>query len=109
MANAADILWFKQQFQAQIKTAVAGTAFDVDMLVAVACQETGEIWAQLRKKSLTVAQILALCVGDTLDFDKGRKAFPRTKADLVAKPNGAAMFAIAHQALVDIATVGFGQ
>ena len=36
-------------------------------------------------------QILALCVGDTLDADK-RSAFPKTKADLLAEPRGDEMF-----------------
>ena len=44
MANAADILWFKTQYSAAITQAVQGTPFDVDMLTAVACQETGSLW-----------------------------------------------------------------
>lgn|GEM_PF-3962818 len=55
------------------------------------------------RKSLNRAQILELCVGDTLDQNRGRTAFPRTKAELVVAPQGQAMFDIAHQALVDIA------
>jgi hypothetical protein len=103
MPNRADILWFKQQFHAPIEAAVAGTPFDLDMLTAIACQESGEIWPILRKKPLTVPQIVALCVGDTLDADKGRKAFPKNKAALIAKPNGQEMFDIAHAALVSMA------
>jgi hypothetical protein len=103
MPTAADILWFKQNFQTDIQTGVTGTAFDVDFMVAIACQETGDVWPILRKKPLTAQQIVALCVGDTLDSTKGRQAFPKTKSDLLSKPNGRAMFAIARQALVDIA------
>ena len=103
MPTASDVLWFKQQFRQPIEAAVAGTVFDLDMLTAVACQETGYIWQVLRTKSLPIGRILELCVGDTLDADKGRTAFPKTKADLVAKPNGQAMFDIAHQALVEMA------
>jgi hypothetical protein len=95
--------WFKQQFQAQIEPALPGTPLTVDMIVALACQETGHVWPVLRNKSLSVAQILALCVGDTLDADKGRRAFPRTKAKLIEKPGGEQMFDIARQALVDMA------
>jgi hypothetical protein len=73
------------------------------MIVALACQETGHVWPVLRKKGLSLAQILALCVGDTLDVDKGRRAFPRTKADLIEKPDGEQVFDIARQALVDMA------
>jgi hypothetical protein len=103
MPNSEDIRWFKRQFHTPIEAALANTPFDLDMIVAVACQETGYIWSILRKKSLSTSQIVALCVGDTLDADKGRKAFPKTKADLIAKPRGQQMFDIARQALVDMA------
>jgi hypothetical protein len=103
MPDSADILWFKRQFQARIEPALAGTPLTVDMITAIACQETGSIWSLLRRKNLGSNKILTLCVGDTLDADKGRRAFPQTKADLLAAPGGAAMFEIAHQALVDMA------
>ena len=103
MPKAEDIRWFKRHFHAQIERTLAGTPFDLDMIVAVACQETGHIWSILRHKSLSTAQVVALCVGDTLDADRGRRAFPRTKADLIAKPHGQEMFNIARKALVDMA------
>jgi hypothetical protein len=103
MPDAKGIAWFKEQFHSKIEAAIQGTPFSLDMITAVACQETGHIWGRLRKTQLSVSQILELCVGDTLDSDKGRKAFPRTKADLVAKPRGREMFDIARQALVDMA------
>lgn len=102
MPNKADVLWFKQNFQSQIEAAIAGTPYDVDFLVAIACQETGEVWPILRTKGLSVAQVTALCVGDTLDAPN-RKAFPQTKADLLSKPQGDAMFAIARDALEQMA------
>ena len=103
MPNASDIAWFKENFAKPITAAVAGTPFDLDMLTAIACQETGYIWQVLRRKNLPLDRTLALCVGDTLDANRGRSAFPKTKADLLARPNGDAMFAIARQALVDVA------
>jgi hypothetical protein len=104
MPNAEDIRWFKEQFHADIDAAVQGTPFDLDMLTALACQETGEIWPLLRKDpQLSVPQIVALCVGDTLDSDRGRRAFPKTKAELVQAANGPEMFNIARKALVDMA------
>jgi hypothetical protein len=103
MPAAKDIGWFKQQFNDAIARAVRGTPYSVDMLTAIACQETGYIWEVLRTKNLSVDRILELCVGDTLDYDKGRRAFPQTKDQLVAKQSGGDMFAIAHQALVDMA------
>jgi hypothetical protein len=106
MPKADDIRWFKQQFQDKIKTAVQGTAFTVDMLTAIACQETGYIWQTLRKRNLNAARILELCVGDIIDSKpngKGRKAFPKNKALLLAEANGPEMFAIARQAFEDMA------
>jgi len=106
MVTADDIAWFKRQFRTKIEAAVPGTPFDLDMIVAIACQETGYIWAVLRKKGLTLDRVVALCVGDTIDFKgpgKGRQAFPRTKEALVAEPNGQAMFDIARKALEDMA------
>ena len=104
MASKADILWFKTNFGAEIEQAVEGTVFDVDMLTAIACQETGSLWGPMRKKpELTPARIAALCCGDTLDADKGRSAFPPTKAHLIAKPNGQKMFDIARAALLAMA------
>ena len=103
MPNADDILWFKQQFHRQIEAAVVDTPFSLDMLTAVACQETGYLWQVLRKKQLNIGQILELCVGDTIDESGGRRAFPKTKDALLAKPRGRQMFDIARQALVDMA------
>ena len=103
MPNTEDILWFKQQFGEKIITAVKELPFSEDMIVAIACQETGEIWPVLRRRQLPLDKILELCVGDTLDANKGRSAFPKTKDELLSKPQGAQMFTIAHQALVDMA------
>jgi hypothetical protein len=103
MPDASDIKWFKEQFHTAIEAAVQDTPFTLDLITAVACQETGTVWQVLRKKNLDVSRILELCVGDTLDADKGRRAFPKTKDELVAKPRGQEMFDLAHQALVDMA------
>jgi hypothetical protein len=115
MPNARDIEWFKDQFATEIEAAVAGGPFDLDMVVAIACQETGHIWQRLRKEPnpLTRDEILALCVGDTIDAKpggKGRRAFPKNKAELLAHPRGQQMFAIARKALEDMAphVPGFG-
>jgi hypothetical protein len=103
MPNTDDIRWFKKQFHRQINAAVAGTPFSLDMLTALACQESGEVWPILRNQNLDLNRLLELCVGDTLDADKGRRAFPKNRAALEARPNGQQMFAIARQALVDMA------
>jgi hypothetical protein len=100
MSTEDSIVWFKQNFGAEIVEAVKDTPFDLDMLTAIALQETGFIWGSLRTKGLSRDRILELCVGDTLD---GRSAFPRDKADLLTHPRGQAMFDVAKAALVDMA------
>jgi len=103
MPDRNDIAWFKQTFAARIAPAIASTPFSLDFLVALACQETGEVWPLLRRARVPVPRLLELCVGDTLDDTAGRSAFPVNKAALLAAPGGAQMFAIARQALVDMA------
>ena len=103
MPSASDIEWFKNEFHADIAKATAGTPINLDMLAALACQETGEVWPVLRAAGLPASGILRLCVGDTLDEDRGRKAFPRNKSELISAPHGQEMFNIARSALVELA------
>jgi hypothetical protein len=103
MPDTDDILWFKQQFQGKIKPLIENDPFSVDMITAVACQETGEVWPLLRKHPLSISELLELCVGDTLDAGRGRTAFPSTKEALVSEPKGNEMFDVARKALVDMA------
>ena len=105
MPTAQDVAWFKSQFQEAIVPALAGTPFSVDMVTAIACQETGPIWSVLRRKGLSTERILQLCVGDTIDGTAtgGRRAFPKSKAELIAAADGARMFELARQGLVDMA------
>lgn len=103
MPNNADIAWFKREFGPAITAAVAGTPFTLDMMVALACQETGSIWPLLRRAGLSTAKVVELCVGDTLDSDRGRSAFPKDKAELLAHKDGDKMFAIGHESLKEMA------
>lgn len=102
MVSRDDFRWFKETFHRQIDAAIAQTPFSLDMLAAIAAQETGHIWSTLRD-TLGLAELLEICVGDTLDADKGRVAFPKNRADLLALPRGEEMFRIAHEALVAMA------
>ena len=86
MPSDDDIKWFKQQFGAAIQAGVAGTPFSADMMVAIACQETGEIWPILRKQGLPTARIVEFCVGDTIDGSKGRGAFPEPRRSCSPRP-----------------------
>ena len=102
MPTREDFEWFKTTFHSQIESVIAGTPYSLDLLAAIAAQETGEIWIP-RRKTLDLDALLEICVGDVIDADGGRGAFPKTKADLVAVPRGDAMFTIAHDALVAMA------
>ena len=102
MPNASDMRWFKTNFQNKVNAAIQGTPFTLDLMTALACQETGEIWPILRKTDLSIDRILELCVGDTIDAPS-RSAFPKNKAELVAFPRGQEMFDLARQALVEMA------
>jgi len=102
MPNTSDMRWFKTNFQDKINAAIAGTPYTLDLMTALACQETGEVWPKLRKTDLSLDRILELCVGDTLDAPN-RSAFPRNKAALLAAPRGHEMFNVARQGLVDMA------
>jgi hypothetical protein len=91
------IAWFKSSFRKPIEAATGDTPFTLDMLAAVAYQETGYLWAPLIGR-LSVAELLKVCVGDTIDAP-GRSAFPTTKAQLLSVMNGREMFEIAREAL----------
>jgi len=92
------IRWFKKQFREEIESAIITTPFSLDLLTAIAVQETFYIWGTLAARGMRCNEILALCTGDTLDYPK-RRAFPRTKEALLRFPQGQQMFAIAHEAL----------
>lgn len=102
-ANEDGIRWLRKNFGDKINTAIAGTPFTANLVVAIALQETGFIWKPQSKK-LKPDEVLALCVGDTLDYPK-RTAFPRTRDALEQKPRGKEMFKVARAALVNLGTI----
>jgi hypothetical protein len=95
------VKWLKKNFGAQIDAAVAGTPFSRDLIVAIAMQETSYIWQKLIDTKRP-AEILALCVGDTID---GRSAFPKSRAALEKAPKGKEMFKVARDALEGVAEI----
>ena len=101
MTTREAIGWFKTNFKEAIETAIQRTPFTLDMMTAVAYQETGYIWSPLINK-LSVEELLKVCVGDTFDAPR-RGAFPTTKAQLLAARKGSEMFDIAREALEAIA------
>lgn len=92
--------WFKNQFGTQIQNSINGTPFSLDLLTAIAMQETYYIWGNLYTR-LSVDEVLKLCVGDTLDTPN-RSAFPKNKAALLTIVNGDNLFAVAREALESV-------
>lgn len=73
--------WMKHNFGSQISEAVEGTPFSVDLICAIACQESAYFWLSFIN-TLSVDEVLARCVldgsGDVPGTD--RTAFPRNTA-----------------------------
>lgn len=101
MTTREAIQWFKQTFPEKLTLATSNTPYSIDLLCAIAFQETGYIWSNMISK-LPLNQITLLAVGDTLDAPN-RSAFPKNKQALLAVPNGDAMFNIARESLVNMA------
>src|SRR6266487_1087196 len=101
MTTKDAIEWFKHTFGQEIESVIGGTPFGLDLIVAIACQETGYLWRKLIG-TLEPGEILKLCVGDTFDAPN-RDAFPRTKAELTNFTRGQETFEIAREALEAIA------
>lgn len=71
--------WLKQHFLLQMQAAVKGTIFDVEDLIAIACQETAYKWLLWIDK-YTPDIVLARCIfdatGDTASTIGDRSAYP---------------------------------
>jgi hypothetical protein len=92
--------WFKDNMGPKTTEQLKNTPFDLDLLTAIAYQETGYVWGRMIGK-IPLNEILMNCTGDTID-SPGRGAFPKNKADLLAHANGSKMFTIARKALQNI-------
>jgi len=97
------VVWFKTSFGTQIRAAVKNTPITENLIAAIAMQETSYLWRS-QYKSRPLDEVLALCVGDTIDGPT-RRAFPQSRAELEAAPKGKEMFRIARAALEQIAKV----
>jgi hypothetical protein len=101
MSNMKEAIgWFKGQFNNSIQAGVQGTPFTTDLQTAIAMQETYYIWGDLYKK-LPVAEVLKVCVGDTLDAPN-RSAFPTNRVALFSATKGQEMFNVAREALESV-------
>ena len=96
-----DMKWFKDQFKTKVQAGVQNTPFNVDMVTAIATQETRYIWGKLYP-TLSLAEVLKLCASDIIDAPS-RDAFPKNKAELLTAPKGAEMFTIGREALKALA------
>jgi hypothetical protein len=70
--------WMKTNFGGEIRQAVAGTPFSIDIICGIACQETAYFWLNFINR-LSVDEVLARCVLDASGDYPGshRTAFPR--------------------------------
>jgi hypothetical protein len=80
--------WLKQHFEPQIKEAVYNTPWTVDLVCAIACQETAYKWL-LWIHNYEPLTILQCCVFDASGDYPGRPrfAFPKNRADFEKKYN----------------------
>jgi Caspase domain len=92
------VAWFKERFGAPISKRLEGTPLTPSFIVALAVSESYYLWGKPLPPMAT-GDLLELCVADTIDAPH-RKAFPTSKAALVAAPHGSEMFDIARAALV---------
>ena len=91
--------WFKKLFGARVQAALQGSPFTLDLMTAVAVQETFEVWSGLLS-TMGEERILSLCVGDTVDR---KRQFPKNKADLLKCHDGEQMFRTARLSLEAVA------
>lgn len=109
MSNAKKdaMIWMNNQFGADIEKALKGTPIPKKLVIAIGIQETYYIWAKIYKTA-SVNDVLAVCVGDTIDFPKRKSAWPKNRKELEAHPKGKDMFALARAALLRLAKLNSG-
>ena len=106
MPNLADMKWFKQNFHNEVEAAIMGTPFSLDLIVAIACQETGHIWPALRKRQLTRTEFWRLCWRHHRREPRqqqGPQGVPEEQGGTLWQSKGQEMFGIARKALADMA------
>jgi hypothetical protein len=106
-AKQEAMLWMNASFGADIASAVAGTPITKELIIAIGIQETYYIWARMYKNA-SPAEVLAVCVGDTIDYPKRKTAWPKNRKELEAHPRGKEMFKVARAALEGIAKINSG-
>ena len=99
------LTWFKSNFGQEIEEATDGTPISIDLVSAIALQETGYLWsALLRHHAGNLEKVLEGCVGDTIDYPS-RRAFPRNREALESISHGNELFGIARMSLAGLAEI----
>lgn len=98
------MIWMNKTFGADIDAALAGTPIPKKLVIAIGIQETFYIWAKMYKMAKP-EEVLAVCIGDTIDFPRRASAWPRDRKQLELHPQGKKMFKIAREALARIAEI----
>lgn len=101
------MIWMNNTFGADIDAALAGTPISKKLVIAIGIQETFYIWAKMYKTA-TPKEVLAVCVGDTIDFPRRKTAWPKDRKELEVHPRGKDMFKVARAALERIAGISPG-
>lgn len=101
------MVWMNKTFGADIDAAVAGTPITKPLVIAIGIQETFYLWAKIYKTAAP-EEVLAVCVGDTIDFPRRKSAWPKNRAELEKDAKGRAMFKVARNALARVAKVNSG-
>jgi hypothetical protein len=110
MPRIEGMRWFKKQFGDQVNAAIADTPFGINLITAIAVQESyDDAWGLIYRDE-PVQQVLTRCVGDTLDSPRrDSKAFRKNRNDLEHhETDGKRMFGIARAALEDLASFSKG-
>lgn len=102
------MVWMNKNFGAEMDATVKNTPITKSLLIAIGIQETYYIWAKMYKTAAKPEDVLAVCVGDTIDFPNRSSAWPKNRADLEAHPKGKEMFKVARAALERIAKINSG-
>ena len=101
--------WLFQNFRAQIDKVITGTPLDANLVAAIACKETANVWLHWIDR-LGASDVLARCVFDGSGDVPGsyRSAFPRNAADFRAKVGDAVTDLLIDEANETRKLRGFG-
>jgi hypothetical protein len=71
--------WMNDKFGPTIDAVAVDTPITRKLIIAIGIQQTFYIWQRIHRTA-ALEDVLALCVGDTLDFPSHATAWPKNKA-----------------------------